>query len=374
MRRSVRNGLAIAGMAGGVWFLGQAVAQADQTNTVGQDNTQSATSEDGGGVTGNIGGNYNESKNEVDVDISTDVDGGDGGANYSNVNTGVQGAIIVAYSDGNSRPVESNSVQNGGNYGSGDAEVDIEIETGSVSVVQNANGGSVSNSGNVSDLPKLPDQTNNVWQSNNQTATSEDDNRGGRPHNGGGDPMSFSRNGGGHGGLTGNLGGNWNESKNEVDIDIETDVDGGDGGYNDSNVNTGLQGVILACIAKHGGDAECDVDIKTGSVYVEQNANGGDVSNSGNVGDSHGPRRGDGHKPDARDGDCPKKDDQPEVKPAARPAAKPAAASAPLSKAQPSGQLAYTGSDVSLPLTVGLLALVAGIGLTALTRRRTGTV
>ena len=92
------------------------------------------------------------------------------------------------------------------------------------------------------------------------------------------------------------------------------------------------------------------------------------------MGDSHGPRRGDGHKTDASYGDCPKKDDQPEVKPAARPAAKPAAASAPLSKAQPSGQLAYTGSDVSVPLTVGLLALVAGIGLTALTRRRTGTV
>ena len=41
-----------------------------------------------------------------------------------------------------------------------------------------------------------------------------------------------------------------------------------------------------------------------------------------------------------------------------------------LSSAQPSGQLAFTGSDVSLPLTVGLLALTAGIGLTAAGRRR----
>ena len=207
MRRSVRNGLAIAGMAGGVWFLGQAVAQADeQANNVGQDNSQSATGEGGGGVTGNIGGNANSSSNEVDVDISTDVDGGDGGSNYSNVNTGVQGAIIVAYSDGNSQPAVNGFAQNGGGH-SGDAEVDIEIATGSVHVEQNANGGSVSGSGNVSDLPKLPDQTNNVHQSNNQTATSEDD-RHGRPHHGGGDPM-FARNGGGHGGLTGNLGGNW---------------------------------------------------------------------------------------------------------------------------------------------------------------------
>ena len=39
---------------------------------------------------------------------------------------------------------------------------------------------------------------------------------------------------------------------------------------------------------------------------------------------------------------------------------KTAAASAPLSSAQPSGQLAFTGSDVSLPLTLGLLALGAG--------------
>ena len=55
MRRSVRNGLAIAGMAGGVWFLGQAVAQADeQANNVGQDSSQSATG-GGGGITGNIG-------------------------------------------------------------------------------------------------------------------------------------------------------------------------------------------------------------------------------------------------------------------------------------------------------------------------------
>jgi hypothetical protein len=37
--------------------------------------------------------------------------------------------------------------------------------------------------------------------------------------------------------------------------------------------------------------------------------------------------------------------------------------------AQPSGQLAFTGSDVSAPLTLGLLALGAGAGLTFLGRR-----
>ena len=80
MRRSVRNGLAIAGMAGGMWFLGQAVAQADQANDVGQDSTTRSRPASGGGVGGNIGGNANESDaTSVDIDVSTDVDGGDGG-------------------------------------------------------------------------------------------------------------------------------------------------------------------------------------------------------------------------------------------------------------------------------------------------------
>jgi hypothetical protein len=35
-----------------------------------------------------------------------------------------------------------------------------------------------------------------------------------------------------------------------------------------------------------------------------------------------------------------------------------------------SGQLAFTGSDVQVPATVGVLALAAGLGLTGLGRRR----
>ena len=35
MNRSVRNGLAIAGMAGGIFFLGQAVASADDAGRIG---------------------------------------------------------------------------------------------------------------------------------------------------------------------------------------------------------------------------------------------------------------------------------------------------------------------------------------------------
>ena len=219
----------------------------------------------------------------------------------------------------------------------------------------------------MADLPKLPDQTNNVHQSNNQTATSEDDDHG-RPHHGDWDdkdsPDLESVNGnnsnGGHhddDGVTGNIGGNENESENEVDIDIDTDVDGGDGGENYSNVNTGLQDVVLKCIAIGGGDAKCIFNITTGSVTVIQNANGGNVTNSGNVG-SGDRDRGRDHAGAKPYGDAPK-----HVAPTHR------AAAPVLSSAQPSGQLAYTGSDVSAPLTVGLLALGAGAGLTLLGRR-----
>jgi hypothetical protein len=353
-----------------MWFLGQAVAQADQANDIGQDNTQSSTSEGGGGVTGNVGGNSNYSSNSATIDVSTHVYGGDGGENYSNVNTGVQGAAVVVVSagDGHSGPpaVLESVAPPRGNHDSGDATGVINIETHSVSVTQNANGGHVSNSGNISELPKLPDQTNNVRQSNTQTATSEDDghSRGPRHHDGNQMFAGLDRNGGGHGGLTGNIGGNENESSNDLYVDISTHVRGGDGGYNDSNVNTGLQDVLFACIALHGDDAKCVADIKTGSVTVVQNANGGNVSDSGNIGRSH-------NQAPAK---CtpPREHAKPGVSPAAKPAASsPVSQKAPAaSSAQPSGQLAFTGSDVSLPLTVGLIALGLGVGLAAAGRRR----
>ena len=93
MRRSVRNGLAIAGMAGGMLFLGQAVASADEadqtaaaTNTV----TQEAASTDGGDLNVNANLSGAEATNvEGSPRSTTDVDGGDGGVNVAAVNTGV---------------------------------------------------------------------------------------------------------------------------------------------------------------------------------------------------------------------------------------------------------------------------------------------
>jgi hypothetical protein len=58
------------------------------------------------------------------------------------------------------------------------------------------------------------------------------------------------------------------------------------------------------------------------------------------------------------------------------PAAKatPAALKAPVSRtAQPKGELAFTGSDVSVPLTLGLVALGAGAALSLAGRRRETT-
>jgi len=60
MNRSVRNGLAIAGMAGGIFFLGQAVASADDGGTQAADANstvdQSNASTDGGGGGVNLNG------------------------------------------------------------------------------------------------------------------------------------------------------------------------------------------------------------------------------------------------------------------------------------------------------------------------------
>ena len=55
MRRTVRNGLIVAGMAGGVWFLGQATAQAsDQSNVNGNDQAAAVEVEGGEGSSGNL--------------------------------------------------------------------------------------------------------------------------------------------------------------------------------------------------------------------------------------------------------------------------------------------------------------------------------
>ena len=83
MNRSVRNGLAIAGMAGGIFFLGQAVASADDgggtqaadaTSTVDQSNA--STDGGGGGFNGNL--SEAEATNVSVTEVTTNVTGGAG--------------------------------------------------------------------------------------------------------------------------------------------------------------------------------------------------------------------------------------------------------------------------------------------------------
>jgi hypothetical protein len=121
------------------------------------------------------------------------------------------------------------------------------------------------------------------------------------------------------------------------------------------------------------GDVTCSQNITT-IINIISQAGGATVTCSGNA--SAGS---------AGYGVCTVHHATPEQKPADKPAVAPAKAAAPAkavapashrsASAQPSGELAYTGADVSFPLTLGLLALGAGGALTLAGRRReTATV
>ena len=360
MKRSVRNGIAIAGMAGGMWLLGQAVASADTVSDAANNVDQTNTSTDGGGGA-NINLSEAEAVNVTEVDVDTDIDGGDGGYNSAEINTGV-----VA----DQPRVEVLSVESEPNGDAG--AIEVNFESGDVTLTQEANGGDVNHSGNVA-VGDLPDQTATATNNVNQSNTSEGDGHdwNGGPHDG---PAALSNGNGNHhddGGI--NVNGSSAEAVNVTDIDVDTDIDGGDGGSNYASINTGIIGNTFYCPAY----STCTYNFTTGNVTVYQSANGGDVNGSGNVGIG-APVPGVGHececdKPVVRHDDCPKH--QPEVKPAARPEARPHAAVSPakLSSAQPTSTLAFTGStgdDISLPLTLGLLALGLGGALTLAGRRR----
>ncbi|TFV85749.1 hypothetical protein [Blastococcus sp. CT_GayMR16] len=358
----MRNGLAIAGMAGGIFFLGQAVASADQVSDAanGVDQSNSSTESDGGNA--NLNGSSAEATNVDKTEVDTDVDGGDGGTNNATVNTGVVPIYSTNTFSGSENEEEFTS---------------IEFDSGDVKLTQEANGGDVNGSGNVA-VAGGGDQTaiatNEVDQSNTSESDDHDWNGGGGNWDKEDGPEALSSgSGGGHDeDGNANLNGSSAEATNIHKVEVDTDIDGGDGGTNNADINTGIIGNTFYCPEY----STCIYNFRTGSVTLVQEANGGDVNGSGNVnvgGNGQWPWCDcdkDGHQ-DAKPGDCPQKHEE------ARPAVKPVAPAAPVAhqapasaKAQPSGQLAYTGSDVSLPLTVGLLALGLGVGLTAAGRRR----
>jgi LPXTG-motif cell wall-anchored protein len=113
----------------------------------------------------------------------------------------------------------------------------------------------------------------------------------------------------------------------------------------------------------------CTYNITTGNVTVYQYANGGNVSNSGNVSIGNGKNSC----------GCRKKSPPPEASSPPSPAPTPTSSTAVktlkkktavLSGAQPTHTLATTGAETSTPLTAGLIALGAGAALTLAGRRR----
>ena len=352
MNRSVRNGLAIAGMAGGLFFLGQAVASASDAGA-SNDVTQVNDSSGSGGSGANLNDSSADATNVDVTHVDSTVTGGSGGVNSTSVNTGVLsgGPILVADTvSAQSRP--SGDDDHHGDHHGDDHSTTVDVTTGDVSVTQNANGGAVDNSGNIAVADKGGNQTATASNTVSQSNSSEGDDHHGREHHDGKDHH-------GHGGNS-----NWNESDSSAtNVDkttVDSTVTGGAGGSNSADINTGIIGNTFYC-PEH---STCTYNFTTGDVTVYQNANGGDVNNSGNIGVG---------APVPGSCTCPEK--AATAAPAAKPAVKMASAPAKhsgavLSSAQPSGQLAFTGSDVSLPLTVGLLALVAGLGLTVLGRRR----
>jgi len=299
----------------------------------------------------NLNGSSAEATNIHVVDVDTYITGGDGGYNSAEINTGI---ILGRY---DSAPVGLARVNDPREDQDG---IDVWFRSGDVWLRQEANGGDVNHSGNVHVTGggnQTATATNNVSQSN---ASKED----GHDWKGGGDwngdkSRSLGPNHDNGGNV--NLNGSSAEATNIHKVEVETNVTGGNGGSNYADINTGIIGNTFYCPEY----STCTFNFHTGDVTVHQSANGGDVNGSGNVNIG-----GNGSDHASKPADCPKHEN-------ARPAVKPAA-SAPvahkaapvLSSAQPSGALAFTGSDVSLPLTVGLIALGLGVGLTAAGRRR----
>ena len=183
MKRSVRNGIAIAGMAGGMWLLGQAVASADEVATPSADTTVTQT-DSGGGSNANLSSNNASASNEQQTKVDTDVTAGDGGINDATVNTGViqdSGPVLLESSVPNGGPGQHHE----------STGTTVTLDTGDVSVNQQANGGDVNGSGNVA-VAGSGNQTATATATTtvDQTSTGEDN------HHGNEQPRQLRRTGG----------------------------------------------------------------------------------------------------------------------------------------------------------------------------------
>jgi hypothetical protein len=366
MNRSVRNGLAIAGMAGGMLFLGQAVASAEVDNSTGVE--QEAGSEAAGSEA--TASNSSTVTNDTDIDVSNEATGGDS-------NTGNKVAVVND-TGGNDPVVDAASEDEG------TVHVSLEIDSSASNTVD-VDSGDISDSGNATidgDAADAPDVTNTTDVDQTATATSDDDE------------------GDHHGDYKGDYDGrnsseddeadasNDSDVRNDTDIEVDNDAEGGN--TNTGNVvivenNTGDNDPELSCYAEDG-DVYCSITIDS-SVTNNITVNSGDICGSGNatIGSDGKVDCGTSAAHHSKDRDAKDSESRHAAHRAAPAKAAPAAhraantdraattRAALNTTAQPRGQLAFTGAETSVPLTLGLIALGAGGALTLAGRRRTTT-
>jgi hypothetical protein len=238
--------------SGNVWISGGAnqTATSDATTDVYQ--RARSRGYDGGGA-GNLNWSNNQgyATNYNETSVQTNVYGGPGGENSAGVNTGA----LVFF------PFLFLSSSDGAGYEGGG----FEVETGDVWLKQEANGGDVRNSGNVS-----------IKGGANQTATAHAAT----------DVHQKARAKGGDGAWNLNWSNNQAYATNTSTTSVQTNVNGGPGGRNQAEVNTGLIvffGYLSPLSSTSAEYEEGGFEVETGDVRLKQEANGGDVRNSGNV-------------------------------------------------------------------------------------------
>jgi hypothetical protein len=345
MNRTLRNGLAVAGMAGGMLFLGQAVASADQDATATVDNYQSGSNATDGGDSAS--GNFNAAENDASAsnyqktEVDTTVIGGDAGDNNLTINNGIDNNYV-----GSSGPAAKAPSSAGATH--------VDATTGDIDVTQVNQGGDANSVVNVEG--SNGDQTATATVENTQVGSNETD----------GDKHSDSESG------NANVADNDADASNVDVTEVDTVVIGGDAGDNNLDIDNSISGNTFKCPS----GATCYYNFTTGDIRVVQENRGGDANSVVNVGGdgSYGHPHSDHHKPGHHhDADCP------EHKAAPVHHAKPAApvhhrAAAPMNTyAQPKGELAYTGAETTAPLALGLIALGAGGALTLAGRLHTST-
>lgn len=355
MNRTVRNGLAVAGMAGGIFFLGQAVASADTeaTQTITPTTSSSVAGPGGGDATADTFTGATNIAAQADVNVvSNDVNTGnavevDNSRGETTIDSSVSLGSEIAVDQSNNTTVEADS---GNVSGSGNPVVG--------STGKGAGGGdSVTATQTIT-----PTTTATVTTPASPVPA---------PPAPGGTAAALTETEANNAALQLDL----NLVDNSVNTGNTVVVDNTRG---DTTINCGPLAVL------------CEITVdQSNNTYITVTS--GDVTNSGNpsVGNSglpgthHGTHHGKPAHHDHEEADCPDHKAAPvahkpapkhDMAPAKAAPAKAAwnstsASHKSMSGAQPSS-LAYTGTDVSVPLAVGLLTLTAGMGLAFATRRR----